>query len=74
MLEIEKERAIRRESLKEGRQEGWQKGRNEERRESVKKMVKTLRDLDLSTEEIRKKLLEAYPDDEEMIRDIMGHE
>ncbi len=70
MLEIEKERAIRRESLKEGRQEG----RNEERRESVKKMMKTLRDLGLSDEEVRKKLMEAYPEDEEMIRGILGHE
>ncbi len=66
MLEIEKERAIRRESFKEGR--------NEERRESVKKMMKTLRDLGLSAEEIRKKLMEAYPEDEEMIREILGHE
>ncbi len=62
MLEIEKENAIRRDA------------RKEEHREAVKKTMKILRDLNLSAEEILTKLMGVYPDDEEMIREIMKAE
>jgi predicted transposase/invertase (TIGR01784 family) len=86
MLEIEKENAIRRdarkeghkegleEGRKEGRKEGLEEGRKEERGEAVRKFVKKLRDMNLPEEEILKTLTDIYPDDEEMIREIMKAE
>ena len=67
MLEIEKENAIRRDARKEGLEEGHK----EERREAVRKTKKILQDLNLSPEEIQIKLMDAYPEDEKMIREIM---
>ena len=82
MLEIEKENAIRRdarkeghkEGLEEGRKEGLEEGRKEERGEAVRKFVKKLRDMNQPEEEILKTLTDIYPDDEEMIREIMKAE
>ena len=74
MLEIEKENAIRRDARKEGLEEGLEEGRKEERCEAVKKTMKILRDLNLSPEEILTRLMGVYPDDEEMIREIMKAE
>jgi hypothetical protein len=67
MLETEKENAIRRDARKEGLEEG----RKEERCEAVRKFVKKLRDMNQPEEEILKTLTDIYPDDEEMIREIM---
>ncbi|MDO5110041.1 MAG: hypothetical protein Q4D59_08945, partial [Erysipelotrichaceae bacterium] len=70
MLEIEKENAIRRDARKEGLEEG----RKEERGEAVRKFVKKLRDMNQPEEEIQKTLTDIYPDDEEMIREVMKAE
>ena len=74
MLEIEKENAIRRDARKEGHKEGLEEGRKEERCEAVRKFVKKLRDMNQPEEEIQKTLTDIYPDDEEMIREIMKAE
>ncbi len=67
MLQIEKENAIRRDA----RKEGYEEGRKEARCETLRKAKKILQDHNLSPEEIQALLMDVYPDDEKMIREIM---
>ena len=60
---LEKEDAIRREGREEGREEEVLNG--------IRVLIKTLRELNLSEEEIFAKTDEAYPDRKDTIREIM---
>lgn len=71
MILQEKYDAIRNEGFEEGREKGIQEGVREGIREGIIKTVKLLRELNLNEEEILARLLETYPDHEEIIKEAM---